>query len=38
MVDRLGAVDRERLVKPLGVLPETTLVEVHDVLKATFAV
>jgi mRNA interferase MazF len=38
MVDRLRAVDRERLVKPLGVLPEATLVEVLDVLKAMFAV
>ncbi|NQV09780.1 MAG: type II toxin-antitoxin system PemK/MazF family toxin [Cyanobacteria bacterium] len=36
--DQLRAVDRDRLVKRLGILPEATLVEVLGVLQAMFAV
>ena len=36
--DQLRAVDRDRLVKRLGVLPETSLVEVLAILQAMFAV
>jgi mRNA interferase MazF len=36
--DQLRAVDRERLVKRLGFLPEASLVEVLGVLQAMFAV
>ncbi len=38
VVDQLRAVDRDRLVKHLGVLDEDTLVEVLSVLQAMFAV
>ena len=36
--DQLRAVDRERLVKRLGIIPETTLNELLGVLQAMFAV
>jgi mRNA interferase MazF len=36
--DQLSAVDRDRLVKRLGVLPEASLVEVLAILQAMFAV
>ena len=36
--DQLRAVDRDRLVKRLGSMPETTLNELLDVLQAMFAV
>lgn len=36
--DQLRTVDRERLVKRLGVLPEPTLLEVLTVLQTMFAV
>ncbi len=36
--DQLRTVDRDRLVKRLGLLPETTLLEVLGVLQAMFAV
>ncbi|MEI6030592.1 MAG: type II toxin-antitoxin system PemK/MazF family toxin [Synechococcaceae cyanobacterium ELA739] len=36
--DQLRTVDRERLVKHLGVLPESTLLEVLAVLQEMFAV
>jgi len=35
--DQLRTVDRERLVKPLGVLPEDTLLQVLAVLQEMFA-
>jgi mRNA interferase MazF len=35
--DQLRTVDRERLVKRLGVLPQTTLLQVLNVLQAMFA-
>ena len=38
VADQLRAVDRERLVKQLGRLPETTLNELLGVLQAMFAV
>ncbi|MFM8936206.1 MAG: type II toxin-antitoxin system PemK/MazF family toxin [Vulcanococcus sp.] len=38
VADQLRAVDRERLVKRLGSLSETTLIEVLVVLQAMFAV
>jgi mRNA interferase MazF len=38
VADQLRAVDRERLVKRLGTLPETTLNELLGVLQAMFAV
>ena len=38
VADQLGAVDRERLVKRLGILPDATLTEVLSVLPAMFAV
>lgn len=38
VTDQLRAVDRDRLIKHLGVLDEDTLVEVLDVLQAMFAV
>lgn len=37
VADQLRAVDRERLVKHLGRLPETTLNELLGVLQAMFA-
>jgi mRNA interferase MazF len=37
VTDQLRAVDRERLVKHLGRLPETTLNELLGVLQAMFA-
>ena len=37
VADQLRAVDRERLVKQLGRLPETTLNELLGVLQAMFA-
>jgi mRNA interferase MazF len=36
--DQLRTVDRERLVKRLGVLPEPTLLQVLTVLQNMFAV
>jgi mRNA interferase MazF len=36
--DQLRAVDRDRLVKRLGSLPETTLNELLGVLQAMFAI
>ena len=38
VADQLQAVDRERLIKRLGILPDATLVEVLGVLQAMFAV
>ncbi|MBE9172907.1 type II toxin-antitoxin system PemK/MazF family toxin [Cyanobium sp. LEGE 06143] len=38
VADQLRAVDRDRLIKYLGVLDEDTLVEVLSVLQAMFAV
>ena len=38
VADQLRAVDRERLIKHLGVLNEDTLVKVLSVLQAMFAV
>jgi mRNA interferase MazF len=38
VADQLRAVDRERLIKHLGVLDEDTLVKVLSVLQAMFAV
>jgi mRNA interferase MazF len=38
VADKLRAVDRERLVKPLGRLSESTLNELLGVLQAMFAV
>jgi mRNA interferase MazF len=38
VVDQLTAVDRDRLIKRLGVLADATLVEVLSVLQAMFAV
>ena len=38
VADQLRAVDRERLVKRLGSLPETTLNQLLGVLQAMFAV
>jgi mRNA interferase MazF len=35
--DQLRTVDQERLVKRLGVLPQTTLLQVLNVLQAMFA-
>ncbi len=35
---QLRAVDRDRLVKRLGILPDATLIEVLSVLQAMFAV
>ena len=37
VADQLRAVDRDRLVKRLGTLPETTLSELLRVLQAMFA-
>ena len=37
VADQLRAVDRNRLVKRLGMLPETTLNELLGVLQAMFA-
>jgi mRNA interferase MazF len=36
--DQLRAVDRDCLVKRLGILPDATLIEVLSVLQAMFAV
>ena len=38
VVDQLRAVDRDRLIKCLGVLADDTLLEVLSVLQAMFAV
>lgn len=38
VADQLRAVDRDRLIKHLGVLDEDTLVEVLSVLQAMFVV
>lgn len=38
VADQLRAVDRDRLIKHLGVLDEDTLAEVLSVLQAMFAV
>ncbi|MEB3243800.1 MAG: type II toxin-antitoxin system PemK/MazF family toxin [Cyanobacteriota bacterium] len=38
VVDQLRAVNRERLIKRLGVLPGDTLVQVLSILQAMFAV
>jgi mRNA-degrading endonuclease toxin of MazEF toxin-antitoxin module len=38
VADQLRAVDRDRLMKHLGVLDEDTLIEVLSVLQAVFAV
>lgn len=38
VADQLRAVDRERLVRRLGSLPEATLTELLGVLQAMFAV
>ena len=38
VVDQLRAVDRDRMIKRLGVLADDTLVEVLSVLQAMFAV
>ena len=37
VADQLRAVDRDRLVKRLGILPDATLTEVLSVLQAMFA-
>ena len=37
VADQLMAVDRDRLVKRLGILPDATLIEVLSVLQAMFA-
>jgi mRNA interferase MazF len=37
VADQLRAVDRNRLVKRLGILPDATLIEVLSVLQAMFA-
>ena len=36
--DQLKAVDRDRLVKRLGILSDSTLIELPPVLQAMFAV
>ena len=36
--DQLGAVDRDRLIKLLGILPDYTLVEILIVMQAMFTV
>jgi mRNA interferase MazF len=38
VVDQIRAVDRDRLMKRLGVLADDTLLEVLSVLQAMFAV
>jgi len=38
VVDQLRAVDRDRLVKRLGILSETMLSELLGILQAMFAV
>jgi len=38
VIDQLRAVDRDRLIKRLGVLADDTLVEVLSILQAMFAV
>ena len=38
VVDQIRAVDRDRLIKRLGILADDTLVEVLSVLQAMFAV
>lgn len=38
VIDQLRAVDRDRLIKRLGVLADDTLVEVLNILQAMFAV
>jgi mRNA interferase MazF len=37
VADQLRVVDRDRLVKRLGILPDATLTEVLSVLQAMFA-
>jgi mRNA interferase MazF len=37
VADQLRAVDSDRLVKRLGILPDATLIEVLSVLQAMFA-
>jgi mRNA-degrading endonuclease toxin of MazEF toxin-antitoxin module len=37
VADQLTAVDRDHLVKRLGILPDATLIEVLSVLQAMFA-
>jgi mRNA interferase MazF len=37
VADQLRVVDRECLVKRLGILPDATLIEVLSVLQAMFA-
>jgi mRNA interferase MazF len=38
VADQLGAVDRDRLIKLLGILPDYTLVEILIVMQAMFTV
>jgi mRNA interferase MazF len=38
VADQLRTVDRDCLVKRLGILPDATLIEVLSVLQAMFAV
>jgi len=38
VADQLRAVDRDRLIKRLGILDEATLVELLSILQAMFAV
>lgn len=38
VIDQLRAVDRDRLIRRLGVLADDTLVEVLSILQAMFAV
>jgi mRNA interferase MazF len=38
VADQLRAVDRDRLINPLGILPNASLVEVLGILQAMFAV
>lgn len=38
VADQLRAVDRDRLIKRLGILPDDTLLEVLRILQAMFAV
>ena len=38
VADQLRVVDRDRLVKRLGILPDATLINVLSVLQAMFAV
>jgi mRNA interferase MazF len=38
VADQLREVDKDRLVKRLGILPDATLIEILSVLQAMFAV